>query len=58
MIFRARENWVGLVVGDSHSPGTVRVHWKEPTNQIGIHQVSDLVVDDAPPSQEDLAALM
>jgi signal transduction histidine kinase len=46
--------WEGLVMGDSGTPGWVRVHWAKPKNQISPHKVTDLVVIDSPPSQEEL----
>ena len=55
--FRGKPEWVGIVMGDNISPGTVRVDWSEPIRQTGIHHVKDLVVLDAPPTQEDLAMM-
>ncbi len=55
--YRELPDWKGQVIGDSYTPGNVRVHWKEPTDHIGVHRTVDLVVDDSPPSQEDLAAM-
>lgn len=52
--FRDKPEWVGLVMGDSFTPGTVRVDWSEPIRRTGIHHVKDLVVLDAPPTQDDL----
>jgi hypothetical protein len=55
--FRGKDDWIGLVQGDSYSPGTVRVAWSAPTTRTGIHRVADLEVIDEPPSQEQLAAM-
>lgn len=44
--YRGKENWVGLVQGDSYIPGTVRVQWNEPRIHTGIHRVEDLVAID------------
>ena len=52
-----RPDWVGLVIGDSHQPGFVRVHWSQPIRQISIHEIKNLQVIDAPPSQEELAKI-
>jgi len=55
--FRGKTSWVGMVIGDSSSPGHVRVLWESSRKQTGIHKASDLVVIDEPPTQEDLAAM-
>jgi hypothetical protein len=52
--FRGRTSWVGLVQGDSGQEGQVRVAWTHPRQQTGIHKVTDLVVIDSPPSQDEL----
>lgn len=44
--FRDKPDWIGLVQGDSYTPGTVRVQWTEPHVHTGVHAVSDLVVLD------------
>ncbi len=56
--YRGRDDWRGLVIGDDLTPGNVRVAWTHPKRHIGAHSVNDLVVDDAPPSQEQLASLL
>ena len=55
--YRGKDDWTGIVQGDSYTPGTVRVAWAEPTSRTGVHRVVDLEVIDTPPTQEDLAAL-
>jgi hypothetical protein len=40
------------------TPGHWRVDWELPRRQTGIHKRTDLVVVDAPPSQEELAKLL
>ena len=52
--YRTGTDWTGLVIGDSGTPGWVRVHWSSPKNQISPHKITDLVVIDSPPSQEEL----
>ena len=56
--FRGKDDWVGLVIGDSYTPGTVRVAWNAPTTRTGIHRTADLEVLDEPPTQEELARLV
>jgi hypothetical protein len=53
--FRGKDDWVGLVQGDSYTPGTVRVAWSEPVSRTGVHRVIDLEAIDEAPTQEDLA---
>jgi hypothetical protein len=55
--YRGKTTWVGLVQGDANTLGHVRVLWSRPKVQTGVHKVSDLVVIDSPPSQEELAKL-
>lgn len=56
--YRDKPDWVGIVQGDSYTPGNVRVQWSEPTIHTGVHRQVDLVRLDDPPTQEDLAKLM
>jgi hypothetical protein len=49
------KDWQGLVIGDSHIDGFVRVHWETPKPQISTHRIEHLTVLDAPPTQEELA---
>jgi hypothetical protein len=55
--YRGKTTWIGLVQGDAPNPGHVRVLWDRPKIQTGIHKVTDLVVIDAPPSQEELSEM-
>ncbi len=55
--YRELDDWVGIVQGDSYTPGTVRVAWTEPAVKTGVHRVVDLVVDDEPPTQEQLSEM-
>jgi hypothetical protein len=42
--YRGKPSWVGIVMGDAHTPGHVRVDWREPIIQTGLHKSTDLVV--------------
>jgi hypothetical protein len=55
--YRGKKTWIGLVQGDDVKSGHVRVLWSTPKVQTGIHKIIDLVVLDAPPTQEELAKL-
>lgn len=46
--YRGMPDWVGLVQGDSYTPGTVRVAWSSPRSHTGRHAITDLVVLDTP----------
>lgn len=46
--YRGMPDWIGLVQGDSYTPGTVRVAWTSPRVHTGRHAISDLVVLDTP----------
>jgi len=46
--YRGMPDWIGLVQGDSYTPGTVRVAWTSPRAHTGRHNISDLVVLDTP----------
>lgn len=50
-----KEEWSGLVIGDSHTEGFVRVSWEAPHRQISIHRIGHLTVLDAPATQEELS---
>lgn len=50
-----REDWVGQVIGDSHTEGFVRVHWEPPHPQISAHRIGHLTLLDEAPTQEDLS---
>lgn len=52
--YQDKPDWTGIVIGDSHTEGYVRVNWDEPHRQISIHHVDRLKVLDAPASQEEL----
>lgn len=42
--YRGKTSWKGIVQGDAHTPGHVRVDWREPIIQTGIHKLIDLVL--------------
>lgn len=48
--YRGMPDWVGIVQGDSYTPGNVRVAWTTPRVHTGRHAISDLVVLDTPES--------
>ncbi len=50
-----KEDWLGQVIGDSHTEGFVRVAWETPRRQIGIHRIGHLTILDEPATQEELA---
>jgi hypothetical protein len=56
--YRGKTSWVGIVQGMASTPGHWRVDWESPCRQTGVHKRTDLVVVDAPPSQEELAKLL
>lgn len=42
--YRGKPLWKGIIQGDSHRQGDVRVDWREPRRQTGVHRLSDLVL--------------
>ena len=56
--YRGKTTWVGLVQGDASRADHVRVLWSSPRQQTGVHKVSDLVVIDKAPTQEELAEML
>jgi hypothetical protein len=57
--YRDHPDWIGIVQGDSYTPGNVRVQWRTPRVHTGAHAITDLVVLDKPednlsPEERDL----
>lgn len=52
--YRGKSTWVGHVQGAASTPNHVRVMWETPRVQTGIHKITDLVVLDREPTQQEL----